>query len=53
MFYKKDLNNYKDAFAGVTYKTLSYGDKMFFYSYGDKNFLTVITSSNELRSSSF
>ncbi len=27
MFYKKDLNNYREAFEGVTYKTLSYGDK--------------------------
>jgi quercetin dioxygenase-like cupin family protein len=27
MFYKKDNNNYKKAFEGVTYKTLTYGDK--------------------------
>ena len=27
MFYKKDLNNYREAFEGVTYKTLSYGEK--------------------------
>ncbi len=27
MFYKKDLKNYKQAFEGVTYKTLAYGDK--------------------------
>ena len=27
MFYKKDLKNYREAFEGVTYKTLSYGDK--------------------------
>jgi quercetin dioxygenase-like cupin family protein len=27
MFYKKDLTNYKKAFEGVTYKTLTYGDK--------------------------
>ena len=27
MFYKKDPANYKEAFEGVTYKTLAYGDK--------------------------
>jgi quercetin dioxygenase-like cupin family protein len=27
MFYKKDPDNYKEAFAGVNYKTLAYGDK--------------------------
>ena len=27
MFYKKNNNNYKKAFDGVTYKTLAYGDK--------------------------
>ncbi len=27
MFYKKDNNNYKKAFDGVTYKTLAYGDR--------------------------
>ena len=27
MFYKKDLANYKEAFEGVTYKTLAWGDK--------------------------
>jgi quercetin dioxygenase-like cupin family protein len=27
MFYKKDPNNYKEAFEGVTYKTLAWGDK--------------------------
>jgi quercetin dioxygenase-like cupin family protein len=27
MFYKKDLGKYRKAFEGVTYKTLSYGDK--------------------------
>ena len=27
MFYKKDLNNYRQAFDGVMFKTLAYGDK--------------------------
>ncbi len=27
MFYKKDNGNYKNAFNGVTYKTLVYGEK--------------------------
>ena len=27
MFYKKDLTNYRQAVEGVTYKTLTYGDK--------------------------
>ena len=27
MFYKKDSHDYKNAFDGVTYKTLVYGDK--------------------------
>jgi len=27
MFYKKNSKNYKKAFEGVTYKTLTYGDK--------------------------
>ena len=27
MFYKRELSNYKKAFDGVTYKTLTYGDK--------------------------
>lgn len=27
MFYKKDRSNYRTAVAGVTYKTLTYGDK--------------------------
>ena len=27
MFYKKDLSNYREAVAGVTYKTLTYGAK--------------------------
>jgi quercetin dioxygenase-like cupin family protein len=27
MFYKKNNDNYKKAFNGVTYKTLTYGDK--------------------------
>ncbi len=27
MFYKKDPDNYKEAFEGVTYKTLAWGDK--------------------------
>ena len=27
MFYKKDLSNYKKAVDGVSYKTLTYGDK--------------------------
>ena len=27
MFYKRTLNKYKKAFEGVTYKTLTYGDK--------------------------
>lgn len=27
MFYKKNSNNYKKAFEGVTYKTLTYGNK--------------------------
>jgi quercetin dioxygenase-like cupin family protein len=27
MFYKKDSGKYKKAFDGVTYKTLTYGDK--------------------------
>ena len=27
MFYKKDKENYRNAFDGVTYKTLVYGDK--------------------------
>jgi len=27
MFYKKDLNNYRQPLDGVTYKALTYGDK--------------------------
>ena len=27
MFYKKDPGNYKEAFEGVTFKTLAWGDK--------------------------
>jgi quercetin dioxygenase-like cupin family protein len=27
MFYKMDPDNYKEAFEGVTYKTLAWGDK--------------------------